>query len=300
MSAPSVLSSSRTEPAVRQKWFHRLGLFTLFLACGVAVFLLGCNTYRIFPTNKNLAYEGGLAVTFLIAALLMRNSERWARYWQIAYAFFIASAVWFITTLVGGFGGWALRLTNLSDSTPMGTAIAKVGEVIGAVTIILVLNRLAGADLGSVFIKRGNLKWALPIGLAVLVNFATAALMASAGKYTQLDLLGTMMLWGLVFSLANGFMEELWFRGIFLGKLQPLIGRGAAILLTALLFSIMHAGAFYASPFVLPVFLLNLFTHGLAMGYLVYKMDNLWGASLYHAACDWWLFIVTVGFTSGL
>ena len=42
------------------------------------------------------------------------------------------------------------------------------------------------------------------------------------------------------------------------------------------------------------------FTHGLAMGYLVYKMDNLWGASLYHAACDWWLFIVTVGFTSGL
>lgn len=44
------------------------------------------------------------------------------------------------------------------------------------------------------------------------------------------------MLWGLVFSLANGFMEELWFRGIFLGKLQPLIGTGAATLLTALLF----------------------------------------------------------------
>jgi membrane protease YdiL (CAAX protease family) len=298
--AASARDLSQTELAVRSSWFHRLGLFTLFFVCGVAVFFFGCNYFRIFPTNSNLAYEGGFALTFLIAALLMRKSERWARYWPIAYAFFIASAVWFITTLVGGFGNWALRWTHLSDSTPMGVAVGKVGEVIGTVTIILVLNKLAGADLGSVFIKRGNLKWALVVGLAVLLNFGTAALMASAGKYTQLELLGPVMLWGLVFSLANGFMEELWFRGIFLGKLQPLIGRGAAILLTALLFSIMHAGALYMSPAVIPVFLINIFTHGLAMGYLVYKLDNLWGASLYHAACDFWLFIVTTGFTGGL
>ena len=258
-------------------------------------FLFGCNYFRIFPTNSNLAYEGGLAVTFLIAALLMRTSTRWAKYWPMAYAFFIASAVWFIATLAGGFGNWVLRWTHVSASTPMGTAVGKVGEVIGAVMIILVLNRLAGADLGSVFIKRGNLKWALVVGLAVLVNFATAALMTDASKYTRPEALGPVLLWGLVFSLANGFMEELWFRGIFLGKLQPLIGRGAAILLTALLFSIMHAGALYMSPAALPVFLINLFTHGLAMGYLVYKMDNLWGATLYHAACDWWLFIVMAG-----
>jgi uncharacterized protein len=295
----SVLDRSRTEPSVRPSWFYRLGLFTLFFICGVAVFLFGANYYRIFPTNQNLAYEGGLAITFLIAALLMRKSERWARYWQIAYAFFIASAVWFITTLVGGFGNWALRLMQVSESTPMGVAVGKVGEVIGTVTIILVLNRLAGADLGSVFIKRGNLKWALLVGLAVLLNFATAGLMASASKYTNLDLLGPVMLWGLVFSLANGFMEELWFRGILLGKLRLLIGPAAAILLTALLFSIMHAGALYMSPAAIPFYLINLFTHGLAMGYLVFKMNNLWGASLYHAACDLWLFIVMAGFTSG-
>jgi membrane protease YdiL (CAAX protease family) len=86
----------------------------------------------------------------LIAALLMKRSTRRAKYWQIAYAFFIASAV--------------------------------------------------------------------------LLNFVTSELMVSTSKYTSLDLLGTVILWGLVFSLANGFMEELWFRGIFMGKLQPLIG----------------------------------------------------------------------------
>jgi len=288
MSAQSALYISRTEPPIRQGWFYRLGLFTLFFVCGIAVFLFGSNYYRIFPTNQNLAYEGGLAVTFLIAALLMKKSTRWKKYWQIAYAFFIASAVWFITTLVGGFGNWALRLTHVSASTPMGAAVVKVGEAIGTVTIILVLNKLAGADLGSVFIQRGNLKWALLVGIAVLLNFVTAALMASASRYTQLDLLGPVMLWGLVFSLANGFMEELRFSGIFLGKLRPLIGIAAAILLTALLFSIMHAGVLYMSPAAIPIYMINLFTHGLAMGYLVFKMNNLWGASLYHAACDIW------------
>jgi membrane protease YdiL (CAAX protease family) len=291
----NALDLSRTEPAARPSWFYRPGLFTLFFACGIAVFVFGCNYFRIFPTNKNLAYEGGLTIAFLIAALLMRASERWAKYWQIAYAFFIASAVWFVATLVGGFGNWALRLMQLSGSTPMGVAIGKVGEAIGAVTIILVLNKLAGADLGSVFIKRGNLKWALVVGFAVLLNFASAGLMAFANQYASLERLGTVMLWGLVFSLANGFMEELWLRGIFLGKLQPLIGTGAAIVLASLVWSIMHAGALYMSPSALPVFLLNLFTHGLAMGYLVFKMNNLWGASLYHAACDFWLFLMTAG-----
>ena len=109
---------------------------------------------------------------------------------------------------------------------------------------------------------------------------------------------GLLLLWGLAFSLANGFMEELWFRGIFLGKLQPLIGTGAAVVLTSLLFAIMHAGAFYFSPAAIPIFFLNLFTHGLVMGYLVFKMQNLWGAALYHAACDWWLFVLTAGFTN--
>jgi membrane protease YdiL (CAAX protease family) len=279
-------------------WEVRLGLFILFLICGLAVFLFGCNYYDILPTNGNLVYEGVLSAVLLILALFLKRSARFNKYWPIAYAFFIASAVWFITTLVGGFGNWGLRLLGMSESTPMGTAVGKVGEVIGTVAIILVLNKIGGMDLGSAFIKRGNLKWALLVGIIVFINFTTAALMGSIDQYTDPDLLGKVLLWGVVFSLANGFMEELWFRGIFLGKLRPLIGSGAAIVLTALLFSIMHAGAMYLSPQAMMVYLINLFTHGLAMGYLMYKMDNIWGAALYHAACDMWLFIFTIGFTN--
>jgi membrane protease YdiL (CAAX protease family) len=279
-------------------WGVRLGLFMVFLICGLAVFVLGCNYYDMLPTNGNLVYEGVLSALLLIVALLLKQSARFRKYWPIMYAFFVASAVWFITTLVGGFGNWVLRLTGVSESTPVGTAVGKLGEVAGTVAIILILNKIGGMDLGSAFIKRGNLKWALLVGVLVFLNFTTAALMASIDQYANLDLLGKVLLWGVVFSLANGFMEELWIRGIFLGKLQPLIGRGAAIVLTSLVFSLMHAGSMYMSPAAIPVYLINLFTHGLAMGYLMYKMDNIWGATLYHAACDMWLFIVTVGFMS--
>jgi hypothetical protein len=273
----------------------RLGLFVVFLLCGLAVFVLGCNYYHIFPTNGSLVYEGVLTAVLLFVAVAIKKNGRFPRYWPIAYAFFMASAVWFITSLLGGLGNLALRLTGVSDATPMGTAVGKLGEVAGTVAILLILNRLAGWDLASVYLKRGNLKWALIVGSLVVVNFGTAALMASTGQVGSPELLGQLLTWGLVFSLANGFMEELWFRGIFLGKLEPLIGRIGAVVLTALLFSAMHAGALYMSPAALWVFLINLVTHGLAMGYLVFKMDNLWGASLYHAGCDLWLFIIMAG-----
>lgn len=277
----------------------RVVVALLCLAAGVACFVFGSNYFRLFPTNDNPLYQGGLAGLFLAAALLMRRSPRFAQYWTIAYAFFVATAVWLITTLAGGFGNWALRLAGMSASTPAGTAVAKVGEAIGTVAIILLLCWPAGFTLGSLYLKRGQLKWAVLIGVLVIVNFATAALMAAAGQPRDLDTLGSLMLWGLVFSLANGFMEELWFRGLFLGRLAPHLGAGGAVVVMAVLFALVHLGAGYLEPAAVVVFLLNTFTHALVLGYLILKTDTLWGAALYHAAMDLWLFIGPLGLGAG-
>jgi len=99
----------------------------------------------------------------LIVALLLKQSERLARYWQIA------SAAWFLQTLVGGSGNWLVRLLGLPAATPMGTAVYKVGKVMGTVAVILVLIKVAGMDLGSVYLKRGRLKWSL-LGGGVLLS----------------------------------------------------------------------------------------------------------------------------------
>jgi membrane protease YdiL (CAAX protease family) len=277
----------------------RLGLAVLILLCGIATFFFGCNYFRLFPTNSNPVYEAGLAALFLGAALWLRRSARFGSLWPLAYAFFVANMVWLLTTLAGGFGNWALRLSGLASTVPAGVAVAKVGEAIGAVAIILALCLPAGFSLSSLYLKRGNLKWALAIGLLVILNFGTAALMSTASQPRDLDVLGQLILWGLVFSLANGLMEELWFRGLFLGRLAPHIGTAGAVIITALLFSLVHLGADYLEPAALTVFLINTLTHALVLGFLILKTDTLWGAVLYHAAMDLWLFIGPTTLSTG-
>lgn len=286
-------------PALGHSPAGRLGLGALCLAAGLACFVFASNYFRLFPTNDNPLYQGGLAGLFLAAALLMRRSPRFAQYWTIAYAFFVATAVWLITTLAGGFGNWTLRALSMTAATPAGMAAAKVGEAVGATAIILLLCWPAGFTWGSLYLKRGNLKWALAIGGLVILNFATAALMAASGQPRDLDTLGSLIRWGLVFSLANGFMEELWFRGLFLGRLVPHLGVGGAVLVTAVLFALAHLGAGYLEPAAVVVFLVNTFTHALVLGYLILKTDTLWGAVLYHAAMDLWLFIGPLGLGAG-
>ncbi len=283
------MTTTRPAPA------GRLALAGLFVVCGLATFVSGSNYFRIFPANSNALYEGGLAAAFLVAALLMRRGDPYRPYWPLAYAFFVATMVWMLTTLVGGLGNWALRLFDLTATTPAGVAVAKVGEAAGTVAIILALSLPAGLTWDSLFLKRGNLKWAMIIGLLVILNFTTAALMATAGLPRSLEALGQLLLWGVVFSAANGFVEELWFRGLFLGRLAPHIGTAGAVIVTAIIFALAHVGAVYVNPAALIVFLINTFTHALVMGYLILKTDTSWGAVLYHMACDIWLFIGPLG-----
>jgi membrane protease YdiL (CAAX protease family) len=293
-----------TQPQLGRSTAGRVALAVVFLAAGVATFVFGANYFRRFPTNFNPWYEGALALLFLAAALGLRRSHRFHSFWPAAYAFFVANMVWLVTTLLakspaGGFGNWALRLSGLTGSTPAGLAAAKVGEAVGAVAIILVLCRAAGFSLGSLYLKRGQLKWALLAGVLVVLNFTTAALMATAGQPRGLDVLGQLLLWGAVFSAANGFMEELWFRGLLLGRLAPHIGTGGAVIVTALVFSLSHVGAWYLDPAAIGVFLINTFTHAVVLGYLIHKTDNLWGAALYHMAMDLWLFVGPTALSTG-
>lgn len=292
----SITASDNFRPASASRpALHRVGLALLFLACGLATFIFGSNYFDLFPTNGNPFYSGGLAALFLVAAVWLRRAERRRPFWPVAYAFFVANMVWLITTLAGGFGNWTLRALSLAAETPLGTAVAKIGEMLGAVAIILLLCLPAGFTLESLWLKRGNLWWALVAGGLAIVNFGTNALMASAGAPRSLGAIGELFLWGLVFSLANSFMEELWFRGLFLGRLAPHIGAGGAVLITALIFGLLHAGANYIDPAILVVTLLNIFTHGLVLGWLMLKTDSLWAAVLYHCAMDLWLFVGPLG-----
>jgi membrane protease YdiL (CAAX protease family) len=294
MTAQTANSSLGGKEVIQPNWMQRLGLFIVFLACGLAVLLFGSNYFEVFPTNKNLTYNLTLSAVSLVIAVWFKFDQLWKKYWQIAFAFFIASFVITTTLLIGNWNITILGWFNVTEDTSQWQAINKVYEMLMVVVPIIVLTKLSGADLGSIFLKRGNLKMGLGIGGLVFVFLSTAAFMFSATRFTSMKLLGDAVVWGLVFSFANSFMEELWLRGIFLKRFTLLLGVGGSVLLTSIVFALMHGFAFYFMPTALPFFVLNTLSLGLACGYLMMKADNIWGAILIHAASDSFLFIAVL------
>lgn len=272
-------------------WIQRFVVFTLFLVCGSAVFVFGSNYFDLFPTNKNLIYNLALSAVLLGAALWFKRDQRLTKYWQSTFAFFIASVAFPVTLISSRWTGVVLGWFHLTTDMSQGIAMAKVYEMLLVVIPILVLTWLSGADLSSIYLKRGISKWGLGIGVLVFFNFVASAFLFFATRYTSVEKLGTALLWGLVFSFANGFMEELWLRGIFLKRFEPFLGVGGSVLLTSIVFSLMHVGAVYVTPVAIPIMLVYCLTLGLACGYLIMKTDSLWGAVLVHAAADLFLFI---------
>ena len=78
--------------------------------------------------------------------------------------------------------------------------------------------------------------------------------------------------------------EELLFRGLFLKRFEPFLGKGLSVLLTAVVFTLMHTQVTYAAQML--QFLVIALTLSLVWGYLIQKTDSLWGAVLFHATGD--------------
>lgn len=291
-------NSANPEKVIAQlNRLQRIGLFLLFLVCEAAFFLFGSHYFEVFPTNKNLTFNLAVSALLLAAALWFRYDKRLNKYWQIAFAFFIASVAFPFTAIFDGWIRATLTWFAVAVETSKGQAIEKICEMLLKTIPILLLVKLSGADMGSVFIKRGNLKMGLGIGALVFFFLGTAAFMFAVERFTSVDTLVAAVVWGLVFSAANGFMEELWLRGIFLKRFAAVIGINGAIWVTSIIFASMHSFAFYFDPFALSFFFVNTLALGLGCGYLMMKSDNLWGATLIHAASDFFLFVAVLAST---
>jgi membrane protease YdiL (CAAX protease family) len=140
---------------------------------------------------------------------------------------------------------------------------------------ILVLLKLSGADMGSIFLKRGNLSLGLGIGALGFFFLAPASFRFSAERFTSMDTFIAAVVWGLVFSIVNGFREERWLRGIFLKCVEPRLGLHSSVWFTSIVFAWMHGMAFYFMPVVLPFFVVNTLALGLGCGYLMMKSDSI-------------------------
>ena len=286
---------NKTSPDV-QSIGYKVLMFIVLLACSLAVFLFGINYVKLFPTNGNWIYAASTTGVFLVAALLFKRSTKFAKYWPVTYAFFVASSVNLVSDLFGGYNTDFVNLFGFTTGENTIDALAKMYETLLIVIPIIVLTLVSGANLGSLFLKIGNQnsKWGFGIGGLVLVNFFTSVLIFFGTGY-ELPKLGSAIVWGFVFSICNAFSEELWIRALFLKKMSPIIGVAGTVLLTSTTFAVLHfTSVAYFPAIAVPVFVANTFTLGLACGILMMKTDSIWGAYLIHMAADVFLFVATL------
>jgi len=277
---------------------HRLSVGSVLLASALAVFVFGANYGNLFPTNGSRLYNGVLCAVFLLAAAFFKRSSRLAKYWPAAYAFFTAAAVNLVSAFLAGYSTRFLNLFGVQGYSNAGFGLDKLYSTLLAVVPILVLTRLSGAGLGTLYLKRGNqhYRWGYGIGFLVLFDFATSALIFFGSGY-RLDQLGMVMVWGAVFAFSNSLLEELWVRGLFLKKSAELIGPVGAVLVTSLAFAAMHfLNVAFLPSAVVPIMVANTITLGLACGVLMIKTESIWGAYLVHAAADLFLWIAILAF----
>jgi membrane protease YdiL (CAAX protease family) len=286
----SLAKTTRTDVAWKMA-AQRAGLFALFLVCGLAVFVLGLDYHSRFWTNTSGVFKVGLSALFLVAMLVLRQSKRWKAYWPMAFAFLAASlanvTAWYLAEPLQR---WLWGLLGVPAESAQGLMWGKLVDVVLRLAPIFALVWLVRDGLGSLYIRKGNLRWSLLIGLLALANLLATSIAVAASRGGDLTIVFTSLPWWFAFSLMNAFMEEIWFRGLFLERLQPAIGATGVIWLTTLLFGTSHLFATYIEPSGALVFGVITFTLGGAWALLMQKTNTLWGSVVFHLAADmYWL-----------
>jgi membrane protease YdiL (CAAX protease family) len=268
--------------------------FIMFIVCGLVVFFISITFSPLIPDRAEVAARIVIAAVLLLSATLLYRTAGLSVYWRPFFGFSIAMTALLLSWKFSHLG---LDLFGLSTDSPQGLAVAKLSESILIVLTILIAVRATGGDFGSLYLKRGRLGWGLLVGIVSFCVLALLATFQALGQGIPLARIVSWTPWILLFVLANGFMEELLFRGLFLKRFEPMIGAWLSNLVIAVVFTAAHAQVTYTPDLL--VFLGVVFLLSLAWGYIMQKTDSLLASFLFHAGGDM-LIIVPIFITFGI
>jgi membrane protease YdiL (CAAX protease family) len=235
------------------------------------------------PRTLLIIMQAVLVAIMLVVTLWLRRSANGRPYWPVFYAFFVGGMAVLVSTVLSGS---LMALFGKTDppTDPQGVALAKLSESLLRVAVILVLMAIVGTEWGSIYLQKGRLGLGLAIGIPGFVVLAVWGLLPIAAQPGGLNMLLSLLPWILLFVLSNAFMEELMYRGIFLKRYEAFLGKGLALWLATIVFTLIHYQAGYVVNSLL--FLVQLLPFALAWGWLMQKTDSLWGSVLFHAGAD--------------
>jgi len=196
-----------------------------------------------------------------------------------------------LTPLLGGTSGAPLLPGTAAPGALMPVALTillQAAITLGALYLVVIrLRGLSWRDLGLVrppesWLMRGLLLAVGAVPAVGLVNLAVSAFQGTPIDNPQLEALspvglslGNFLLVLLLAGLVVPLAEELAFRGLLQGWLRERYGPTAGILLSALLFAVVHG-----IPALIPALLLV----GLLLGWLYERSGSLWPAVAMHGA----------------
>jgi membrane protease YdiL (CAAX protease family) len=285
-------SSARLESILQEK--GRTIRLVLFLAiASFFVFTLGGYNYFLQRDTKTII-KWVVPVVFLIASIAIRKSNRYQAYLKPCVAF-LAVGTGFL--LAWYFGGWYNWIPGLVNDSVEGWALAKVAEAAPIIIAILIIGKFSGDSPSSLYLKGGNTKLGLKLGLfCIPLTMLQFMVMGGFSLNVNASTIIEWTPWLVIFAFTNSFMEELMFRGLFLHKYEALMGSKAALILISVIFALFHAALL---PFmgyeIMLIFVAFLFIEAWLWGRTIQKSSSIWGAVLVHAVADVLFVIVAFG-----
>jgi hypothetical protein len=158
-------STAQSRPAS-----SRVFPFLFYLIAGFLIYFFGANTISRFSTNSNRYFEWGLTGFLLLLAVASQRIPSLRVYTKIIAALFIASFANALNLALGNFLGQWLHKT---DADFLSYALDKTSQAIPIVLGIILLSLWSGDDLGTLFLKRRNLRQGLKFGLISQLNANT-------------------------------------------------------------------------------------------------------------------------------
>ena len=239
----------------------------------------------MIPPSLDWPYRIALSTAFLILSLAAYKKGSCKEYWKVFFSFFIATFALNLQAIGGFFNFQSTAINNIALSMLSSTLL---------VIIPIISFTLASDDsLPAIFLAKGNLKRGLVIGSIGFIAFTLVSIPAATYLFQGKDLTvakaisWTLPLLATVF--ANGFREELLYRGLFLKKYESLLGSRSSNLLQAIIFSLSHSvagrGAITYTPYT-PGLVLFTFALGLVWGFVMQKTNSILGSVLFHAGSD--------------
>jgi uncharacterized protein len=228
------------------------------------------------PGNVKIVLRLLLILISIIAWLLFKR-ENYHRASLLSFSFFVLNLAFLIVS------PFTSEFLNLDITRPKGIALSKLSDSLIISTVIIVSVLFSKQPPRSIYLTRGRLVAGLVTGLFFFILFGYLAF-KNPGQPVDPSFLRNNWVWILIFVMANGFMEELVFRGLFLEKLNLMFNHHFSILLTSLCFALPHIIVQYQDNVLM--FAGICFVLGMLCGYAMHYTRSIIAPTLIHAGAD--------------